>query len=87
MFQYWESLRRRKKGIGVQRDEEVEERNIKIRVKGKCVFSYMCFFNEVCREREIIFTPHQSLYTPEFVFEKKLGCNIYGCREKWMGCK
>ena len=49
MFQYSESLRRRKKGVGVQRDEE-EERNIKIRVKGKCVFSCMCFFNGVCRE-------------------------------------
>ena len=43
MFQYWEPLRRRKKGVGVQRDEEAEERNIKIRVKGKCVFSCMCF--------------------------------------------
>ena len=44
MFQYWEQLRRRKKkGVGVQRDEEAEERNIKIRVKGKCVFSYLRF--------------------------------------------
>ena len=24
----------------------------KIRDKGKCVFSYMCFFNGVCRETE-----------------------------------
>ena len=53
MFQYWEPLwRRKKKGVGVQRDEEAEERNIKIRVKGKCVFSYMRFFNGVCREIE-----------------------------------
>ena len=53
MFQYWEPLRRRKKkGVGVQRDEEAEERNIKIRVKGKCVFSCMRFFNGVCREIE-----------------------------------
>ena len=52
MFQYWEPLRRRNKGVGVQRDEEAEERNIKIRVKGKCVFSCMCFFNGVCREIE-----------------------------------
>ena len=52
MFQYWEPLRRRKKGVRVQRDEEVEERNIKIRVKGKCVFSCMRFFNGVCREIE-----------------------------------
>ena len=52
MFQYWEPLRRRKKkGVGVQRDE-AEERNIKIRVKGKCVFSCMRFFNGVCREIE-----------------------------------
>ena len=36
----------------MQRDEEVEERNIKIRVKGKCVFSCMRFFNGVCREIE-----------------------------------
>ena len=53
MFQYWEPLRRRKnKGVGVQRDKEAEKRNIKIRIKGKCVFSYMCFFNGVCREIE-----------------------------------
>ena len=52
MFQYWEPLRRRKKGVGVQRYEEEEEINRKIRVKGKCVFSYMCFFNGVCREIE-----------------------------------
>ena len=51
MFQYWESLRRRKKGVGVERDEE-EEINKKIRVKGKCVFFCMCFFNGVCREIE-----------------------------------
>ena len=36
----------------MQRDEEAEERNIKIRVKGKCVFSGMCFFNRVRREIE-----------------------------------
>ena len=36
----------------MQKDEEVEERNIKIRVKGKCVFFYMRFFNGVCREIE-----------------------------------
>ena len=53
MFQYWEPLRRRKKkGVGVHRDEEAEERNIKIMIKGKCVFSYMRFFNGVCREIE-----------------------------------
>ena len=52
MFQYWEPLQRRKKGVGVQRDEEAEERNIKIRVNGKCVFSCMYFFNGVCREIE-----------------------------------
>ena len=53
MFQYWEPLRKRKKkGVGVQRDEEEEERNIKIRIKGKYVFSYMRFFNKVCREIE-----------------------------------
>ena len=33
-------------------EEEEEERNRKIRVKGKCVFSCMCFFNGVCREIE-----------------------------------
>ena len=42
----------RKKGVGVQRDKEEEETNRKIRVKGKCVFSCMCFFNGVCREIE-----------------------------------
>ena len=50
--QYWKPLRRRKKGVGVQRDEEEEERNRKNRVKGKCVFSCMCFFNGECREIE-----------------------------------
>ena len=51
MFQCWEQLRRRKKkGVGVQRDEEAKERNIKNRVKGKCVFSYLHFFNGVWRE-------------------------------------
>ena len=49
MFQYSELLQRRKKGVRVQRDEE-EKRNRKIRVKGKYVFFYMCFFNGVCRE-------------------------------------
>ena len=36
----------------MQRDEEEEERNRKIRVKGKCVFSCMCIFNGVYREIE-----------------------------------
>ena len=36
----------------MQRAEEAEERNIKIRVKGKYVFFYMRFFNGVCREIE-----------------------------------
>ena len=39
----------------MQRDkekEEEEETNRKIRVKGKCVFYCMCFFNGVCREIE-----------------------------------
>ena len=52
MFQYSEPLRRRKKGVGVKRDDEEEKRNRKIRVKGKYVFSCMCFFNGVCREIE-----------------------------------
>ena len=43
MFQYLEPLRRMKKGVGVQRDEEEEKRNRKIMVKGKYVFSCMCF--------------------------------------------
>ena len=47
-FQYWEPLRRRKKGVGVQRDKE--ERNREIRVKGKFVFSSMSIFNGVYRE-------------------------------------
>ena len=42
----------KKKGVGVQRDEEEEEKNKKIRVKDKCVFSYIRFFNGVCREIE-----------------------------------
>ena len=42
----------RKKRVGVQRDKEEEETNRKIRVKGKCVFSCICFFNGVCREIE-----------------------------------
>ena len=49
VFQYWEPLRRRKKGVGVQRDEE-EERNRKNRVKGKFVFSPMGIFNGVYKE-------------------------------------
>ena len=36
----------------MHRVEEAEERNIKIRVKGKSVFSCMCFFNGVRREIE-----------------------------------
>ena len=38
----------------MQRDKEKEEEetNRKISVKGKCVFSCMCFFNGVCREIE-----------------------------------
>ena len=38
--------------VGVQRDKEEEETNRKIRVKGKYVFFYMCFFIGVCREIE-----------------------------------
>ena len=34
----------------MHRDEEEEERNRKIRVKGKYVFSYICNFNGVYRE-------------------------------------
>ena len=49
VFQYWEPLRRRKKGVEVQRDEE-EERNKEIRVKGKFVFSSMSIFNGVYKE-------------------------------------
>ena len=37
--------------VGVQRDKE-EETNRKIRVKDKCVFSCMCFFNGVCKKIE-----------------------------------
>ena len=38
--------------VGVQRGKEEEETNRKIVIKGKCVFSCMCFFNGVCREIE-----------------------------------
>ena len=52
VFQYWEPLRRRKKGVGVQRDEEEKKEIEKLGLKGKCVFSCMCIFDGVCREIE-----------------------------------
>ena len=51
MFQYWEPLRRRKKkGVGVQRDEEAEERNIKIGLRVN-VYFLVCIFLMGCVEK------------------------------------
>ena len=38
--------------LGCREIKKKEKRNRKIRIKGKYVFFYMCFFNRVCREIE-----------------------------------
>ena len=40
----------RKKGVGVQRDEEEKKEIEKLGLKDKYVFSCMCIFDGLCKE-------------------------------------